>query len=1097
MAKKCPACNADNGDGALVCEYCGTRLQKNKPESPGAGAEKRFCSACGKPLAADAAFCPFCGAKRNGAAPAPDPAARQVPIPPRTPVSQGLPDYMQPGYQQRVRAEREAERQAARNAAKTKKGTRGLSLFLSLMLVVEFCVAGFKYPGFLLKDRGNGGVSVSGGTGAGEGASETAPIQTELTDYQKQIASFLGVTEEQLLDALNDPVEVTPDNSPGNPAFLDLSFTEEEYAAAKTLTAPVSRGNPTADFPEFGIHVDLKWWNLENEEDTLIVRRMPTKTDPLSGSELYTYDYSLASGQDRFPTNVAITVPIEGTEGLDNVLTVDPDTGLWKEAYYELSPDGKSYTFYMDHFTPGTAKSKTDEMLEKGLGTIKQFRYENGKSVFGYYPREGRAKYEDTSHYLYTVGVIGTPDFEKFLLNDTGRADTILEDIVTKSGGIPAEAGLSESCSSFGEYGDKASVPQTITGFIDLPKKAEAANTGFGYALNAYGLMLLGLRVSDQYRRGVAADKIVESNKWGAASALVSTIGSALTYAAGAAKAAGTTVAVAGTSVAAAPVLAAGATVCAVVGVGIYMATKTGDQLAEEAKKKNPLGRPRTLEEGAYLYYLTEICKNDKQFKYSTDWPTCKALASHPDAVQAVMTALYGYHADAAGNGWANGLNYVFDKYKNDPVLLEKVAEAMYEFFIKRYDMLDQETKDRCWRESLARIMEDGSLYYYNDEAYMILAGNPEKDAQALGISVEEFRRRSNIYRDMTVNGKTADDIFADVKAGKYAYYPSSEEWAGYESRAREGLYANTNEIVYNLYLTKYQDAIIETRIKLYYEILPWMNTRITFYAHDKSLKTGTTYTSSETYRSLYDSSAPRYTFAFDVNVQNPLFLPGNRDSEAFQLYLRQNTKNPVLLETTVFHYLMWGCPTKVRIGGGSGELDPALADWKNVALKVDPKSTDNGLLLTLGEKARYNIKDMKVPVMFSGEKKTSSSYQMVLESEDPIEYKEPTENAKNGGWLTYTPYGADNTVTVTGDKVSISLNEIDYVWKNSSFGEDGESMVFTFKRDAVTLNGTLTEESEDDGVIIKKYTLEDPPPIKGSYKEEKAWDSDRKYTNT
>ena len=108
MAKKCPACNADNKDGALVCEYCGTRLSTDKPRSAGPGGEKRFCTSCGKPLAPDAAFCPFCGAKRNGAAPAPiqDPAARQVPIPPRTPVSQGLPDYMQPGYQQRVRAER-------------------------------------------------------------------------------------------------------------------------------------------------------------------------------------------------------------------------------------------------------------------------------------------------------------------------------------------------------------------------------------------------------------------------------------------------------------------------------------------------------------------------------------------------------------------------------------------------------------------------------------------------------------------------------------------------------------------------------------------------------------------------------------------------------------------------------------------------------------------------------------------------------------------------------------------------------------------------------------------------------------------------------
>ena len=126
MAKKCPACNADNKDGALVCEYCGTRFPKETPDSAGASGEARFCSSCGKPLAPDAAFCPFCGAKRTGTAPAPiqDPAARQVPIPPRSPASQGLPDYMQPGYQQRVRAEREAERQAARKAVRQQAGFR-------------------------------------------------------------------------------------------------------------------------------------------------------------------------------------------------------------------------------------------------------------------------------------------------------------------------------------------------------------------------------------------------------------------------------------------------------------------------------------------------------------------------------------------------------------------------------------------------------------------------------------------------------------------------------------------------------------------------------------------------------------------------------------------------------------------------------------------------------------------------------------------------------------------------------------------------------------------------------------------------------------
>ena len=118
----------------------------------------------------------------------------------------------------------------------------------------------------------------------------------------------------------------------------------------------------------------------------------------------------------------------------------------------------------------------------------------------------------------------------------------------------------------------------------------------------------------------------------------------------------------------------------------------------------------------------------------------------------------------------------------------------------------------------------------------------------------------------------------------------------------------------------------------------------------------------------------------------------------------------------------------------------------------------------------------------------------MVLQSNSPIEYAEPPETDKNGDWFTYTPYGADNTVTVSGDQVTVSLNAINYVWRNSSFGELGESRVFTFKRDAVTVSGTLTEESAGDDYILKTYTLKNPPAISGSYKEEEDWDSSRRY---
>ncbi|MCR5683380.1 MAG: zinc ribbon domain-containing protein, partial [Clostridiales bacterium] len=332
MAKKCPACNADNKDGALVCEYCGTRLSSDKPKSAEASEETRFCSSCGKPLAPDAAFCPFCGAKRNGSTPEQVSAVRQVPIPPRTPVSQGLPDYMQPGYQQRVRAEREAERQAAKNASKTKKSTRGLSLFLSLLLAAQVCVAAFRYPGFL-----RGKIGGTQGKTDGESSSETGEFGDALAD----LLDMLGMTEEDLAGLAEIMPTATAENSPGNPAFYDVTFTEAEYAAAKTLTAPVSWESPEADFPEFGIHVNMKPWNLEYEEDTLTVKQMPVKDDPVTGARLYIYDYSLASGQHEFLTDVEITAPVVGDDFYGFVV-FNEDTGKWESAYCELSEDGKT-----------------------------------------------------------------------------------------------------------------------------------------------------------------------------------------------------------------------------------------------------------------------------------------------------------------------------------------------------------------------------------------------------------------------------------------------------------------------------------------------------------------------------------------------------------------------------------------------------------------------------------------------------------------------------------------------------------------------------------------------------------------------------------
>ena len=75
-----------------------------------------------------------------------------------------------------------AERKTVQNAPKAKKSRRGLSLFLSLILAAEFCVAGFKYPGFLLQNKRKTGT------------------------YAQEILDSMGVTQEQLNAFLNDPI---------------------------------------------------------------------------------------------------------------------------------------------------------------------------------------------------------------------------------------------------------------------------------------------------------------------------------------------------------------------------------------------------------------------------------------------------------------------------------------------------------------------------------------------------------------------------------------------------------------------------------------------------------------------------------------------------------------------------------------------------------------------------------------------------------------------------------------------------------------------------------------------------------------------------
>ncbi|MBQ3860250.1 MAG: zinc ribbon domain-containing protein [Clostridia bacterium] len=1008
MAKKCPACNADNRDGALVCEYCGTRLSTDKPRSAESNGEKRFCTSCGKPLAPDAAFCPFCGAKRNDAAqtsaPAPEqvPAARQVPIPPRTPASQGAPVYMQPGYQQQVRA----QRLAAQNASKTKKSTRGLSVFLVLVFVVELAAAAFKYPGFLNKVK-----------------TVTAP--------DNPYVRVIDTADESGSRALMRSV------SPGNPANLTIVPDAKKIAKIHPVTAAVSPEDPVCTAGD--ITADFGAWNLD-AEDTFEVRALGEAEDAANDCRLVMYDFALSSGKEEFATGVTITMPRTAGEYDGKVVRWNEEKGAYEPTAFEVSDDGKWYTVTLYHFSGptevisnSTKRVVYDKVSASDVGIFSVA--ETYAASHNEYYRGAAAKYP-----VLQTPVVFTEESFDYLIRKMQITELEPKYVsrLKREGRIDKYYYQNVLLSTLGTGID---IGGNITSFVD----AGVMGDMFTYA----GLGLTSYMVVRDLLDNPDNKKEVIEDHW-------SDLVGALTTVAG--------------------FYPPAAMACTIFGL-TYTYLEKGMQYVEDHA-------PMDYEDAVYRYYLIRhsggLYSEREFFKLN-------------------------------GMGWDLFIDDTYEKYKKSGNLndLEKEIESTLDHYIEAfwYGLSEADRRELC-RECAG------------DKTYLIW----------------HEPLSSQFYFDMEAGWKDPPKTYVDE----------------YMKNAKDILCRNLKG-TFEKMAKKYLDEVeVELKERIYNEILPELNDFMVFrvktagetkfldspYADPSEYSYvmwgERKYNFDEVY--LYSLSPDlsfdidRYPMRFwpeidirfkplnmkDYNFKGSFIPHANffmKDKYSFPLvdgeklvvledFSRPPLERPedIVFVCKNYFYLMANCPRTIQMLDSTKE-DSEWIDCKlergrvSVVHPEEEKGAGEDPLRNRGVHIHY------IDVLFEAkeeEKKPdakSVTYQMVLQSNSPIEYEEPTDNAKNGDWLTYTKYGADNTVTVTGDKVSISLNEIDYVWKNSSFGEDGESMVFTFKRDAVTLNGTLTEEFEDDDRIIKRYTLKDPPPIKGSYKEEKAWDSDRTYT--
>ena len=276
-----------------------------------------FCNKCGTRLSPGAKFCPTCGQKMVSAAQAPG----QSNLPPR-----------------QENAAPQPRKAAAPQPRKASSISPILCAILAIVMLAELVIIAYVRPGILKKDPGTSGYmtaeSESGSFSGDPGSSSAGDVM--ISDDEEVIFSQLDYATEEFPEG------------PLMTSEIAFRYSDEQIESAPVRTATVSPENPVADFGD--VKIDLKSWNLENEEDELILRDLPeVESEEDDGLTFKCWDISLASGQDEFTTSVAITVPRTSGAPVDCV-SFNEETGEWEDEYSELSADGTQRTIYVTHF---------------------------------------------------------------------------------------------------------------------------------------------------------------------------------------------------------------------------------------------------------------------------------------------------------------------------------------------------------------------------------------------------------------------------------------------------------------------------------------------------------------------------------------------------------------------------------------------------------------------------------------------------------------------------------------------------------------------------------------------------------------------------
>ena len=973
-----------------------------------------FCRNCGGQLAPGAKFCPKCGTKIQPAAGQGgtkiQPAAGQVGAQNTRPAPESR---IQPAAGQGGAAGAGAQStRPARGSRKQQKaaGRSGLSILLAVVMLVEFLIAGLKYPGFLVRKPGGQeehdfAQTQSESGQQGQTLAEAEDLSTGVTGETITV-TFDG---EEFTFPLDGPeIEMTPENSPGDPRYIPIRYSAEEIEKAPALTAQVSSEEWSADLGN-GIKADLYWWNLEDEPDQLVVKTLPEKTDEDTGNRMIAYDFSLSSGKHEFNTIVELTIPRTANDGNEGgILYYNEKTQEWEPVYYEVSADGGSYLVHMDHFSTVSEYlfGKERELLDKNItnGIFRERDYSAKKNPHAYYTEQELEELHWAENYVQPpefteIELVDLISIVSFIAEYSRNSKLLVEDYITKfeqprdlqhlldEGSfwfgvgdgtvqvgnqlaplVTTGAAATDAAANTGAAVSQAEAAgaKALGAVVKSPATKSASGGGFGKALSRAAALLLAARIFLQcFDENLTWKEIAADNAWSLIG-VTAGFGAELAFDYG---------------------LAAGTVMLSGLSIGIFVCTtlyafyEYGDSKGWFFKYTDLLDDPKDFSERVYQLYLRIGNKN--LFPGQTLYIT--------------------------GDGFAQAINTLYS--------------------------------DEKW------------LTYRNYDAF----------TKAVPGLVDGFINEFWALSD--------DQIKAFIKKNYPPGYenmwerPPEAYIREYKYRSREALYGKIRPILEKLAQEEYERLVLEYTQEMRYHVLPFLNSKVYFVPKDISLDA-----SEDPSHSPYlgwDGSAfikvNGQKYVPDVSIadaaESLAFIPigvSEKNPAAYTTAkpsVDKNGKTLYLHGCTIYHYMQIGSPLTFTLNG------PSSMGLEPVQGKVN---WDKAKLVKLDDIELFD--HYVVPVEYDGRMqgpKKADSYSLRVIDETGLQHLTGagwgSTDQENEQIIRDHAWPANVTVTIANDgDFKVELPEIDY----TDVGKDKVECVSN-KRDALTLKGLAFDRSE------------------------------------